>query len=269
MRSGCHAGALLSPESAAYSCTNDGTLNMPFCLGGWKPLLRRLPAGQSGVALTYDDGPTPETTPHLLNLLDRAGATATFFLTGERVEAYPQQVAAVVAAGHAVYGHGWHHRNFGSDPAVALSEMKRVEAMLSKFRPTPDPYLIRMPYFAGYNRASTHRAFARFQPNIQFVWWSHTIRDWELPATAQDYRHFIGLCEDSVGRLLAAPDLNGGIVLLHEQPYDIDGPFNVQSACILLPMILDGLAMRGLRPVAIRPAPNHSLLRRFVLLPAP
>ncbi|MFI5891308.1 polysaccharide deacetylase family protein [Actinoplanes sp. NPDC051513] len=56
-------------------------------------------------ALTFDDGPGPESTPRLLEVLARHGAKATFFLVGERVEAYPHLVASITAAGHELANH--------------------------------------------------------------------------------------------------------------------------------------------------------------------
>jgi peptidoglycan/xylan/chitin deacetylase (PgdA/CDA1 family) len=56
-------------------------------------------------ALTFDDGPGPETTPGLLDVLARHRARATFFLIGERVRAHPQLAGAVAAAGHELANH--------------------------------------------------------------------------------------------------------------------------------------------------------------------
>lgn len=62
------------------------------------------------VAITFDDGPHPEGTPAVLEVLARAGARATFFLVGEQVERRPALAAEIVAAGHAVALHGYRHR---------------------------------------------------------------------------------------------------------------------------------------------------------------
>jgi peptidoglycan-N-acetylglucosamine deacetylase len=70
---------------------------------------RSLP-GAGGVALTFDDGPHPEGTPAVLELLEEAGARATFFLVGEQVERRPQLAGRIVAAGHLVGLHGYRHR---------------------------------------------------------------------------------------------------------------------------------------------------------------
>ncbi|HMG98890.1 MAG TPA: polysaccharide deacetylase family protein, partial [Gaiellales bacterium] len=52
-------------------------------------------ASATGVALTFDDGPHPEGTPAVLEALDAAGATATFFLVGEQVERWPEVAARI------------------------------------------------------------------------------------------------------------------------------------------------------------------------------
>jgi peptidoglycan/xylan/chitin deacetylase (PgdA/CDA1 family) len=72
-------------------------------------LPRTLPSAQ-GVALTFDDGPHPEGTPAMLEVLARAGARATFFVIGEQVERRPALVGELTAAGHLVALHGYRHR---------------------------------------------------------------------------------------------------------------------------------------------------------------
>lgn len=63
------------------------------------------------IALTIDDGPDPEVTPRVLDILDRYGAQATFFCIGEVARRYPQCVEAIVARGHAVENHSQRHRH--------------------------------------------------------------------------------------------------------------------------------------------------------------
>jgi peptidoglycan/xylan/chitin deacetylase (PgdA/CDA1 family) len=61
------------------------------------------------VALTFDDGPNPATTPHILDVLAREGVHATFFVLGHKVDAHPEIVADIVRAGHDIGVHGYHH----------------------------------------------------------------------------------------------------------------------------------------------------------------
>src|SRR5205823_142749 len=63
-----------------------------------------------GVALTFDDGPHPEGTPAVLEVLDEADFKATFFVVGEQVERRPALAAEIAARGHLVALHGYRHR---------------------------------------------------------------------------------------------------------------------------------------------------------------
>lgn len=72
----------------------------------------RLDPGEPGhpsVYLTFDDGPIPESTPYVLDLLDRFGIKATFFMVGDNVRKYPDLYREVLAHGHRVGNHTMHH----------------------------------------------------------------------------------------------------------------------------------------------------------------
>jgi peptidoglycan-N-acetylglucosamine deacetylase len=73
-------------------------------------VLFAVPTTQPQVALTFDDGPTPDLTPALVATLDRHSATATFFLHGSTAERRPEVVAELVRAGHEVGNHLWDDR---------------------------------------------------------------------------------------------------------------------------------------------------------------
>lgn len=68
-----------------------------------------LPHNAQAVALTLDDGPDPEVTPRVLDMLDAAGVRATFFCIGERARRHPALVREIVARGHAVENHSQRH----------------------------------------------------------------------------------------------------------------------------------------------------------------
>lgn len=78
-------------------------------------VLFAVPTTVRAVALTFDDGPHPELTPALLDLLARRDARATFFLLGSKAAAHPALVARIVEEGHEVANHTWADR-----PSVLL-----------------------------------------------------------------------------------------------------------------------------------------------------
>lgn len=73
------------------------------------PNLRRLPAGQGCVVLTFDDGPHPEVTPRVLDILDAHGAKASFFVIGRRAAQHPALLREIVRRGHGVENHTQRH----------------------------------------------------------------------------------------------------------------------------------------------------------------
>jgi peptidoglycan-N-acetylglucosamine deacetylase len=78
------------------------------------PVISRGTCGRKAVALTFDDGPDPLTTPELLRLLKKHRTTATFFVTGDRVVRYPQLIKEIMAQGHSLANHSFHHDMLGA-----------------------------------------------------------------------------------------------------------------------------------------------------------
>lgn len=75
------------------------------------PIVSRGRTDTQAVALTFDDGPDPVSTPALLDLLDRHRASATFYVTGKRAEQYPELIRQMVDRGHTVGNHSYRHDN--------------------------------------------------------------------------------------------------------------------------------------------------------------
>ena len=86
------------------------------------------------VAITIDDGPDPEVTPRVLDLLDAAGAQATFFCIGRRARAAPALCREIVARGHRVENHGDAHSNAFSvfGPARMRADIAAAQATLTE-----------------------------------------------------------------------------------------------------------------------------------------
>jgi peptidoglycan/xylan/chitin deacetylase (PgdA/CDA1 family) len=87
------------------------SLVMPFLprVGYFGPVISRGSSGRRAVAVTFDDGPDPQTTPRLLPLLARHGVSATFFVTGKKADRHPALVRDTLDRGHAVGNHSYSH----------------------------------------------------------------------------------------------------------------------------------------------------------------
>ena len=97
-------------------------------------ILTRLRDGSMGrsLYLTFDDGPNPEHTPPLLDLLDTHDAKASFFLIGEQVERHPALARRIVEAGHALGNHSYSHPQFERLSLTdQFEEIERTDRLLS------------------------------------------------------------------------------------------------------------------------------------------
>ncbi len=188
------------------------------------------------MALTFDDGPHPQATPLVLEVLREAGAQATFFVVGEQVERRRALVAEIVAAGHRVELHCNRHRNaLRLTTGSFLDDAERAQATIEEAsgQPIADH---RPPY--GIYSAATLRACR--QRGWRPVLWSRWGRDWRGRVTARSIAH------QAVGSAYA-----GDIVLLHDADY-YSAPGSWVRTVAALPIILEELGSRGLKTVSLR-----------------
>lgn len=101
----------------------------PFCTSRsfFLPVICRCHGGGSKVVLTFDDGPSPESTSLLLKLLERYKIPATFFVIGEKAERYPDLIRKIVADGHDLGNHSYSH-----DYALMLRTTRSIEGDIGK-----------------------------------------------------------------------------------------------------------------------------------------
>lgn len=202
----------------------------------------QLPRGQAGVALTFDDGPDPRTTPQVLDLLAAGSSKATFFLVGERAERHPHLVERIAADGHAVGSHSWSHpRPWDLSVQQLVQDYGRghdaVQQVLG--RPTS---LFRPPH--GHLGKDSLLALLRLR--LRPVLWTHDPEDWRDGVTAdQLVERLTGLRERDVVLLhdaLVVVDLEevGGTASSDEER---------AQTIEALPRILDALASACLAPV--------------------
>jgi len=153
-----HAGALAAviAQPAAWPWAAGGVVASHLALtaaGLWPrsallgPNWTRLPASAGRrIALTIDDGPDPDVTPRVLDLLERYDARATFFCIGDLARRHPQWIEAIVARGHAVENHSQRHRHTFSlsGPAALRREIAAAQQTLTEIAGTR-PRFFRAP----------------------------------------------------------------------------------------------------------------------------
>ncbi|GAC1517999.1 MAG: polysaccharide deacetylase family protein [Acidimicrobiales bacterium] len=192
------------------------------------------------VAVTFDDGPDPSSTPAVLAALDALGWRATFFCLGSMVDAAPALAAEVVAAGHEVGVHGYAHRGaLRRTPKDLADDLMRARDVVGAatgealrwYRP---PFgEMSMGVFAAGRRAA-----------LRPVLWSAWGRDWRADATP-----------DSVIDDLDRGVLRGGTILLHDSDCT-SAPGSWRTTVAALPLLADHLAAMGVRP---GPLAEHGL----------
>jgi peptidoglycan/xylan/chitin deacetylase (PgdA/CDA1 family) len=198
-------------------------------------IVRRLELGAGAVGLTFDDGPHPQGTPAVLDALAAAGARATFFVVGEQLRAHPAVAREIVAAGHRLAVHGDLHRCTSVRTSRALrGDLDRCSALVEELTGTSTTSY--RPPFGVFSPVALAEARRRgWTPLL----WSAWGRDWNASATAA-----------SIAARAMRKTRAGDVVLLHDADhYSVAGSW--RRTALALPRILDALAERDLRAVAV------------------
>jgi peptidoglycan/xylan/chitin deacetylase (PgdA/CDA1 family) len=153
------------------------------------------------VALTFDDGPDPSSTPAFLDALDELGWRATFFMLASMASASPALTAEVARRGHEVAVHGYRHANhFWRGPAWVTRDMFAARDLLAELTGA-NPRWVRPPYGA----LSSSTLVAARRASLRPVLWTTWGRDWRADAT-----------RESIVDDVTATFLPGPTVLLHD-----------------------------------------------------
>jgi peptidoglycan-N-acetylglucosamine deacetylase len=194
------------------------------------------------VHVTFDDGPHPLGTPLVLDILDAARITATFFMVGERVLRAPELAAEVARRGHAIAVHGHRHRNLLrlTPQQIARDLDEAVDTIAAATNTTPT--LHRAPY-GIYSWQALHAVKAR---NLTPLLWSKWGHDWRARTTARKIAHE------------ATEDLRPGDVILLHDGDDYSAPGSWRNTVAALPDILTACSTAartsGFRP----PSPSSA-----------
>jgi peptidoglycan/xylan/chitin deacetylase (PgdA/CDA1 family) len=241
------AAALLLPAGAAAAHIGPAATWLP----GLRPLLFPGFAGtgrRRHVALTFDDGPDPVSTPRFLDALDALGVRATFFVVGEHVVRHPAVVREAVRRGHELGVHGWRHDRpwrpaFARD-AEEITRTVRAVHDITGHRPRW--------YRPPYGILTTSRWRAARRAGLRTVLWSAWGRDWTADATPE-----------SVRARVAADLRGGGTVLLHDSDrYSAPGCWHATLGA--LPSLVEGCRAAALE---VGPLSEHG--RTTPAAPAP
>jgi peptidoglycan-N-acetylglucosamine deacetylase len=201
-------GIMLIAAILSYTLIPDLFLHY-WGLGTWKRQYT------PGVALTFDDGPNPEVTPQLLDILDHHQVKATFFIVGQRAELYPDLVKLIHTRGHKLGAHSHSHRfAWFLSPGRTLREWDRCVATLEKLTGETVNWI--RPPWGTFNLAAW---WWLKKHQKQAILWSVEGHDWIVR-----YRP-----EQIVERILNRTH-DGSIVLLHDAGGAPGSPQNTLDA---------------------------------------
>ncbi|MGR7997327.1 polysaccharide deacetylase family protein [Xanthobacter sp. ZOL 2024] len=179
------------------------------------------------IAITFDDGPNPETTPKLMKILAARGVKATFFVVGTRASENPELLRQMAAAGHEIGNHSWNHPQL---PKVSEAEADRQIQMTSdaiRAATGAAPVYLRPPYGAMSQGLRRH---IENKFGLAMVYWSADSLDWKNRDAQAIY--------DKV----MAQTRPGGIILMH----DIHA-----TTVAAVPRVLDALQAKGYHFVTV------------------
>lgn len=180
------------------------------------------------IALTFDDGPWPKSTAQVLDILKKENVKSTFFVVGQNVRNYPDLTKRIVAEGHTIANHTWHHWYHQMNPQVAAYEVANTTDIILKTTGVKTS-LFRPP---GGNMTNGVVNYARSSKYAVIMWSSDSI-DYSRPGVPRLINNIFRS---------ARP---GGIVLMH------DGGGDRSHTVKALPEIINRFRKQGYKFVTI------------------
>jgi peptidoglycan/xylan/chitin deacetylase (PgdA/CDA1 family) len=211
--------------------------------GFFFPVISRGCTRRSIVALTFDDGPDPATTPRLLDLLAEYQVPATFFVIGRRAERYPLLIRQIVDRGHEVGNHSYHHNDYRMfwQSALLASEIGATQKALSRLGIVP--MVFRPP--VGITTPTMKKALA--DTGLYTV-------NFSCRAYDRGNRRLAGLARKILARVKS-----DDIVLLHDNTGA--GPDRIDQWIGEVRQILEGLSKMGFTAVPLSQLIGRPVMR--------
>lgn len=182
----------------------DGNAALEVETSGLERVVWSVDTDRRKVALTFDDGPDPEFTPRILDILDRHQVMATFMVMGYNAVRHPYLLAEVVSAGHEIGSHGWRHLSLAeASVEETVTEIERGTQMIEERAGVP--IRVFRPPYGRFNEAAV-RLLAKSRRDL--IVWSVARGDlaWRDPSQVADHvitslgpGEIIGL-HDGIGR---------------------------------------------------------------------
>lgn len=127
----------------------------------------------TAVYLTFDDGPIPEVTPQVLEILDRYHVKATFFMVGENIDKHPEEYELVVKGGHAIGNHTYNHmKGWGCRTRTYMANVAKFPRKTQLFRPP-------------YGKATLFQRQALVRQGYRLIYWDVLTRDYDASVTPE------------------------------------------------------------------------------------
>jgi len=140
----------------------------------WAVVVRGPTSPARHVALTFDDGPHPENTPRILDILDAHNARATFFVQGNMAGRHPGLTREIARRGHQVGNHGYAHQDARKlKSAEYVADVLHAQAVIEDLLGKALPRFFRPPY----GNVTLHSTLSLLRHRFRFIFWSLDSRD--------------------------------------------------------------------------------------------
>jgi peptidoglycan/xylan/chitin deacetylase (PgdA/CDA1 family) len=192
----------MKKRKIAVTALAAASLVVALLAGG--PTVAAQAADKPLIGLTFDDGPSPERTAFVLDVLKQKGVKATFFLEGSHARQYPDLVRRIKAEGHVIGNHSWDHANF---PEISEAEQKQQIDLTNdaiKAATGEAPKLMRFPHGNSTSYAADYLKTIGMSGGVLWHWDTGNPGDFECPDAA------------GVQNYVMAEAAPGAIILLHD-----------------------------------------------------